>query len=412
MQNKLKLSAIFISIIFAILPFTAFTANAQTFDLHTPSFGLYCENQNADIHGNVKFIIDENGQAKQYSEYTINGTNKLDFKIPFISNAYDLPQIEIKVNEKAVTGTVGYGKSIFSHNDNFNFNYFYTADISNDLTGTLYTLKTLNERLTVNLKTYGKQIFIYQLPYEHCCQTSNGSYTFSFDNTKTENTYEIYALNGDFETFESNADTVKETLSLKEFIDRKYKELNEYYGNYKNIKADFFYALANSLIDSQTNCEFYDFFIDSITKRRLNAYTYSVGTKELPCKIAFTTSVTVQKNNAFTPIIYLTEQAATGNYNTDYTIELNNKIPFIIESSAKINKQSEYIYTAKNVTGNFYFVFSSTQKPKSIYINDEKDNLILVIIVILSIAICNLAIAGTAIYLHYKKVKNGNKIKL
>ncbi len=87
-------------------------------------------------------------------------------------------------------------------------------------------------------------------------------------------------------------------------------------------------------------------------------------------------------------------------------------MPFIIESSAKINKQSEYIYTAKNVTGNFYFVFSSTQKPKSIYINDEKDNLILVIIVILSIAICNLAIAGTAIYLHYKKVKNGNKIKL
>ena len=68
MQNKLKLSAIFISIIFAILPFTAFTANAQTFDLHTPSFGLYCENQNADIHGNVKFIIDENRSEEHTSE--------------------------------------------------------------------------------------------------------------------------------------------------------------------------------------------------------------------------------------------------------------------------------------------------------------------------------------------------------
>lgn len=57
MQNKLKLSAILLTVLLAlIIPLSTFTANATTFNNSIPSFGLYCDIQDAIIHGNVKYV--------------------------------------------------------------------------------------------------------------------------------------------------------------------------------------------------------------------------------------------------------------------------------------------------------------------------------------------------------------------
>lgn len=82
--------------------------------------------------------------------------------------------------------------------------------------------------------------------------------------------------------------------------------------------------------------------------------------------------VDVQKNSSFTPAIFMTEVNATGDYNIDYTIELNNSIPYIIESSADVKKQADNLYTVDNVHDDFYFIFSASDNPQSIYGDNNK----------------------------------------
>lgn len=398
MQVKLKISAVFLALLLCIMPLTVITANANSFKVHLPSFGLYCENQNADVRAKIKYVIDENGKAVEYSEYTISGTNELNFKIPFISRANALPQINLTVNQKAVTGEICYGKSIGLYNENYDLDNFYHSRIE-DVTGTLYSLTTQNKSITVDLETYDNQNFIYLLPFSRLTQPNNNSYSFTLENAQPEVTYEIYALNGDFKRFESNADAAKEELTFKEYIDRNYNKLNEDYYADENITVEFFYSIANGIIESKTNCEFVDFFLESISKQRITAYKVDLQTDTEICTVAYSMPVEVQINNAFKPAIYMVEHSAARNYNVDYTIELNSELPYVIESSAVIKKQSGYVYTAQNVTEDFYFVFSSSKKPESIYANSNYKILKIVLLCFIGVAVCVLIVLITLLIL-------------
>lgn len=389
MQTKLKISAILLTLLLAIMPPTVITAKAQTFDLHIPSFGLYCENQNADIHGTVKYAIDESGNAVQDSEYTVNATDGLSF----ISNAYELPEIDLTVNGKAVTGNVCYGEN-YLYNDELRF---YSTDIEEDVTGTLYTLTAKNKSLTVDFKTYGKQKFISLLPYDRFSQTDRCTYSYTIDHAQSTDTYAVFAINGEFERFESNADVVKESLTLKEYIDRTYNELIDFYGNCGNLETVFFYALANKMLDEKNSCEFYDFFFESISVQRVNAYKIEAAAEDKPCTIAYSMPVHVQKNGTLHPVIYLTEQTATGNYGIDYTIELNSALPYVVESSAGVEKQNDHVYTVQGVTDDFYFVFSSSDQPVRIDGDNRHDSLIIVICVLSGLAV--LAVITASIFI-------------
>ena len=123
--------------------------------------------------------------------------------------------------------------------------------------------------------------------------------------------------------------------------------------------------------------------------------------------------VDVQKNTSFTPAIYMTEVTATGNYSIDYTIELNSSLPFVIESSAEIKKENDYTYTAQNVNGDFYFVFSSSKKPTSIYGDNTKiEPWRIALFVIAGIAGCVLVVLVTILIIHYvkeKRIRKGSK---
>ena len=400
MQTKLKLSAILLTLFFALMPLTTITANAMTFDLRKPSYGLYCENQNTDIHGKVNYVIDENGKAVQYSEYTVKANDDLTLYVPFLSKAYELPEVNITVNGKTVNSEVYYGEK-YSHNDNLRF---YSCDIA-DFAGTLYTLTTSSESFTVDFSTLENQSFIYMFTNSFTGKRGNGNYSYTLNNASPEVPYEIFVINGDFAKFESSAEIVKETLTVNEYINRHFDDTQTYYSDFDNITPDVLYAQINRALENNYNYNYFDFFFDGYSNLCVNAYKIYLQTDAESYTITYTMPVDVQKNATFKPEIYLTEQTAIGNYTIDYTIQLNRELPFIIESNAELKKQSDYIYTAQNVSEDFYFVFSSSKQPESIYDDNTNNTLKIVLYVVSGVAICALITLGVYMILHYKKNK-------
>lgn len=136
MQLKIIRTAILLSLVYLIMLFKVISSNAMTFEMSIPTFGLNCNNHSAALRGKVKYVVEPNGKAMQYSEYAINGTYELDLEIPFISDAYAIPQFKVSVNGKTVTGEVCYGEKYLIGGEP----HFYSSKIEENLTGTLYTV--------------------------------------------------------------------------------------------------------------------------------------------------------------------------------------------------------------------------------------------------------------------------------
>lgn len=364
MRNKIKLTTIFLTILLTLtIPLSVTTASATTFELQIPAFGLYCKNQTAEIHGNVKYIIDENAQAVQYSKYTINAEDEnVTLYIPFISNAFDIPQIDINIE-----GEICYGEPYSIFTDKLNYD-FYTTDFE-DIEGTIYTVTPSSENLTIEFTMLENQIYIYRLPHNRIVSHGGNNVKYTTTNATPDIPYELFLINGDCSNFSSNAEMTKETVTVKEYIARYLKEFEDYFEPLGTAEPDILYAITKQALTKSTNYEFFDFFLDSYTQQRLNAYKIYV---QPSCSIEYSMPVDVQKNSSFTPEIFMTEVTTTGDYSIDYTIELNSSNPYIIESSADVKKQTDNIYTVENVNGDFYFVFSASEKPQSIYTDNNK----------------------------------------
>ncbi len=364
MQNKLKLSTIFFSILLALtIPLSITTASATTFELQIPAFGLYCKNQTAEIHGNVKYVIDENGQAVQHSKYTINAEDEnVTLYIPFIANVFNIPQIDIDIE-----GEICYGEPYSVFTDKFNYN-FYTTDFD-DIEGTIYTITPSSENLTIEFTMLENQIYIYRLPHNRIVNQSDHHIRYTTTNATPDIPYELFLINGDCSDFTSNAETIRETITVKEYIARYLNEFEDYFEPLGTAAPEVLYAITKQALTKGTNYEFFNFFLDSYTQQRIIAYKINT---QPPCTIEYSMPVDVQKNSSFTPAIFMTEVNATGDYNIDYTIELNNSIPYIIESSADVKKQADNLYTVYNVHDDFYFIFSASDNPQSIYGDNNK----------------------------------------
>lgn len=111
-------------------------------------------------------------------------------------------------------------------------------------------------------------------------------------------------------------------------------------------------------------------FLNSADSMRLNAYRFSIPI-ETDSVIKYELPVSVQRNYTFKPVIYLAEQKQVGNYATSYTIELSRDNPYIIESSIKTESKG-LSFTAETVE-DFYFVFSSSEKPTNTVTNNKND---------------------------------------
>ena len=120
-----------------------------------------------------------------------------------------------------------------------------------------------------------------------------------------------------------------------------------------------------------------DLFFNSINTQRYNVYKFSIQL-DTTTLINYELPVNIQRNFAFTPTIYLLEQKNLGNYPIFYIAELNNEIPYIIESSVKFIKDG-LTYSAETAD-DYYFVFSSSEKPQSAtFPTNSNDNKALII---------------------------------
>lgn len=197
MRNKLKLIALsFISVLISFIPATTYTATAQTFEYRQPSFSLYCENENAEIYGKVKYVVDEYGKAIQYSEYTLNNlSNDTVLKIPFISTPYEVPDFSVTVNGEAVIGKIEYGERYALTDKNaIDFTNFYPSEIDESVSGTLYTLTTVKDSFTIEFDNDEKQPYIYSFSNGYSSSSGNGKHSFNITNATPESKYGIYVL--------------------------------------------------------------------------------------------------------------------------------------------------------------------------------------------------------------------------
>lgn len=305
-------------------PLASFSASAEMFQAHRPSFGLYCEQDGVIESGTVKYIVDGQGNAVQNSEYCIRATSgDHELSIPFFSTPCELPHIDIAVDGKAVSGEVRYGETVYDcENYRIEPDSFYSSELDEGLTGTLYKITAENERFTVDFEKAENQAFLYSFSENYSVQSGGGRYSYTVNNVQAESVYEIFVLNGDFATIDSTAKIEKETLTVKDYLDRNFLENQEYYSLCGNITAEFFYALANRALKNKSNCSYDDFFYKSILQQRINAYQIKVES-DSTCTVNYSMPVEVQKNNSFKPPIYMVEQTSAGSYPVEVAVRLN-----------------------------------------------------------------------------------------
>lgn len=108
-------------------------AEAQTFEQRIPNYGLYCSDADVIKSGTVKFDMTdsellEQGAGKQKSEYCIAETNhEVEFTIPFILSARNVPTISVAVDGRTIEGSIWYGEGVFGTDNIFDIEAVYTA---------------------------------------------------------------------------------------------------------------------------------------------------------------------------------------------------------------------------------------------------------------------------------------------
>ncbi len=383
-----------LGLIFLIVICTPFlhsqTAQAQTFEQRIPSFGLYCEDTAIIQTGTVKYDLSDaktvaQGKATIQSSYQVAAVDRtVEFAIPFISSAKNAPPFSITANEQKIDGSIWYGNNFFTSNDDTDFKSLiadtYSSEIDETIEGTLYTITPNNETISIELSfSEGKQnSFIYETSNQlSASNTANATYTWTFENAFINPEYKFFILgrNSDY-SFSCSSEYQTETMTCKDFIDRQYKYLKEIYDEY-GITIDFLYSMFNRILQNKQSAVYDDIFFDPVNAQRFNVYKFSLHL-DTATLINYELPVTIQRNFAFTPTIYLLEQKNLANYPIRYSAELNDEIPYIIEASAKYNKDG-LTYSAETAD-DYYFVFSSSQKPQSdTFPTNSNNNMTLII---------------------------------
>ena len=194
-------------------------------------------------------------------------------------------------------------------------------------------------------------------------------------------------------------------MSAKDYIDRNVLQNQEYYSACGNVSAEFFYALTEQALKNKANYNYTDFFFNSISQQHINAYQINLDA-DLSCTVSYSMPIEVQKNILFNPAIYMIEQSSTGNYPVEVSVELNRELPYLLESNMQIKNQSNTHFIAQNVSGDFYFTFSSAKKPESLYENKDDHKLTIILSVIAS-AMC-VIIPLTVYFVLRRQKKNKN----
>ncbi len=372
-KRTMMFTVMLLSLLMAFMALTANThqnAQAQTFEQHFPTYGLYCNDSETITSGKVKFDLTDtellsHGKGVAQYEYEVAANDgEVEFAIPFLAKACELPQISVTVNGQAVEGSVWFGDKSFWIDTNFDTSNIYSSDIDENIKGTLYTIIPDNNTITISLSYNERKSFIYETSNNYSSSLSaDGKHIWTLRNALSKSSYTFFVFDdGTGHSFESSCEYQTETVTCKDFIDSQYKIYEEYYDYYGGVPIGFFYSIINQVLQSNLNLDYNDLFFNSVDTMQLNAYKFSMSI-EADSVISYELPISVQRNYAFKPLIYLVEQKQVGSYNTSYSIELNNNIPHIIESSVETDNKG-LGYTAET-TEDFYFVFSSSKNPTS-----------------------------------------------
>ena len=138
-QNKTMTCAVLLlSLLIAFVALTAnanLNAQAQTFEQRIPNYGLYCNDSETITSGKVKFDLTDTellSQGKgivQYEYQVAANDGEVEFAIPFLARARELPQISVMVNGQAVEGSVWFGDEAFWIDNEFDIENTYSPSI-------------------------------------------------------------------------------------------------------------------------------------------------------------------------------------------------------------------------------------------------------------------------------------------
>lgn len=385
-------------------------AEAQTFEQRIPNYGLYCTDADVIKSGTVKFDMTdsellEQGAGKQKSEYCIAETNhEVEFTIPFISSVRNVPTISVAVNGQTIEGSIWYGEGVFGTDNSFDIETVYSPTIDESITGTLYTVIPDKDTITISLSLTDRKSYIYETSnHLSSSQSADGSHTWTLQNPLSQPNYSFFIVGkATGRMFISSCEYQTETLTCKEFIDRQYEKFKEYYDDCGGISVEFFYSIVNRALRNGTSIRYNELFFNSIDAYRLNAYKLKVWL-DTDSIVDYEIPISVQRNYAFEPMIYLMEHKQVANCPITYIAELNDSIPYIIESSIKTQK-SGLTYTA-STADDFYFVFSSSEKPVNNLTanNDEKTKRVVLIVCIAVGSVAVVAAVATIVIMVNKR---------
>lgn len=343
-------------------------ASALTVEPAIPTYGLYCENLELIKGGSTYFNFSNDelfseGKCNKQAEYCVSATDhEVEFAIPFVSSALNMPEIAVSVNGQKVEGTVWYGYSGFWADYEFDIGKTYSPVLDESVIGTLYTFVPDSDIVTISLKLNEWKSYIYETTNHYSSSNSaDGSHTWTLKNASSLHEYSFFIFGDPSEcTFESSCGYKMQTITCKEFIDSQYEIFEEYYAHNGNVTIELFYSAVNRVIQEKTIISYDELFLRSLDTYRVNAYKFQVSLQS-DSVISYELPVNIQINYGYKPYVYYVEQRHVGSYPVTYSIKMRDDVPYIIESSNMI-ENSTGMYTAETAE-DFGFYFSASKKP-------------------------------------------------
>lgn len=355
-----------------LLPITAFKAYAEDYDALIPSFGLYCEDEQVNLHGSVNIDMSKDeqfkkGLAQMRSEYYASADGReVEFTLPFLSRVMDMQEIQIYIDDQPAEAQLLYGgeRAFFYESINVEeaIQNGFTTEFDETIKGTLYEVIPDAETITVSLKLSEGQSLIYETSLHQSGRFPGQNMELTMHDALAKDKYQFFVIGESSEEELSASCAVQsKKMTCKAYIDKVYAAFKEYYDVCGNVPISFIYSQVNALIGGKHYSELTDLFIKSISDYRVNLLKFRASVSE-NTKISFSYILDIQYDTHYRPTIYRIKQIHSGNYPVEFNIKLNESNPYILlDSEGKLPNNREYTIKCNNE--DFSCTFSSTGNP-------------------------------------------------
>lgn len=398
-MKKTILSILVLSLMSSfILPNSAKQVNAATYNEKFPTYSMFTKESIIEkevVSYNIATF--DNYKIKESLTYTLftepNSTH--EFYIPFSSHVYEVPNIEVKINDNIVNTELLYGDSYHLYRSDKSIekaiNKSYKPKIDENLSGTLYTITASSNELTITYKKNVGQAFIYDCGNNYSSTQNDGCITYSTNATQGQE-YRVFVVGGDLELFETENTYTTTTITCKQYVDDYYLAWEEFY-NECNVDKGYLYSEISRVISNNATIRSDELFTN-FNKYRMNFFKFTVEFSQAVNTITYSQNVRVQCNTIYEPDVYMFEREKTANYLSEYNIKMTENFPYIVESNIQLNKDGD-TYKASSQTDSFYCVYSTGKNPKNEFDNVPKNGNNLWLIVIIS---CSVLLTGLLSY--------------